>query len=118
MLPDADDHPPRLFEAQIDPMVALLVRGQLLPPPVGVVSGLGRMSWTTVPEAPVDEYGHSGFGEDHVRPAPQARNIRPVVDPVPKSSAVQLAPECQLGSGPDAKLPLHPDPCGLIARHR
>ena len=107
VLPEPEDEPSELLEVVVGVAVASLVRRDLVDPPPPVRLRGGRVDRTSVPEAPVDEHCDLRTPEENVRP-PSAQSGQWMVDPVPKSAAVQFSTQGQLRDGVTSLRPAHP----------
>lgn len=95
--PDSNHLPPGRFGRRRIPLVSCLVGGNLLTPPSSVrtLKTVCAMFWTTVPEAPVDEYGHVPPRKDKVGRAAWSHCA---LESKPKPEPVDSLPESHLGA--------------------
>lgn len=98
VLPNSETAPPVLFEERVDSSITFSVGVQLVAPPLTVVLRKRGVFRAPVPEATVDEDGHSCSREHEVSPASHERD-RAAVDAVPEASPMQLPAQRQFGLG-------------------
>jgi len=117
MFPDSHHLPARIVETSIGVGVATLIREDLLSPPRCVGLRPCRMIRTAMPETAVDEHSDPRPPEDNIRAAPNSGDRR-VIDPVPKSTAMEELPESQFGRSVTLPCRFHPLPRSRRRRGR
>lgn len=107
VFPEAQRVPSCGEESTVRVLVSLRVRGQLLPPVVGVVSGRGAvMVGAPVPEAAVDEDGDPQRGKGNVRSSPTIER-QWIVHPVSKPGGVEESAYVKFWAGVSSRVRAH-----------
>lgn len=88
-------------------LVPFHVAGELRLPPCGVGLRVRCVLGTTVPEAAVDEHGHTSGREHDVGPTPESAN-RPTVDVIPQPERMESPPDQHLRRRVARGLSTHP----------
>jgi hypothetical protein len=99
MLPEAHHKPPRLIEGPVRLPVAFQVASKFGTPVRGIGTRWLEVLRAHVPEAPVDEDGDAGSGEDQIWTDLIFRDDDSFVDSVAKAGGVQDRSDPSLGSG-------------------
>jgi hypothetical protein len=90
MLPVALRSPPSVEESSIDETVSLDVASQLVRPVRTITSRLRAVLGTSVPEAPIDEYGNTSPREHDVWAHHPVGKTQGTINKEPQSGAVQV----------------------------
>lgn len=96
MLPNSHHNPAGRTERRVVASITGNVRVELGTPPIGVRFWSYRMLRAAVPETAIDENNDPRPSQCDVRASRDISHVHSV----PKPSAVQLMPKCQLRSGP------------------
>lgn len=81
MLPNPKDSPPRRTEQLRCMSIAFFIIGQFAFPKLAIASRNGAVGRTSMPEAAVNEYGHTFAVKDKIRPTEQIAMSPPSSDP-------------------------------------
>lgn len=106
MFPESEHTPaggPQDFRCFV---IALLVGRQLVTPPERVVFGTNPVQFTTVPEAPIDEYRQASAGEGNVDCSPRPTGYG-IVDTETMTGRVKSLSKSEFRPGVAPSLSLH-----------
>lgn len=106
MLPDPDNSPTHRSQQPVCISIALYVREDLPPPPVGICLRPGTVNGARVPEATVNEDSHLQPRKNHIGASPSTRDL--ALKAVTQAQGSQLASQREFAGRVLASGDLHP----------